>query len=395
MTDDSKQSISAICDVSDKQTLKYAKDFAQLYKNEKRRRKELQVANETIMSVIDSMTDGMLATDENNNIIQVNEVSAELFEMDKKDLPGKDLVDIFKNIGIDTQFFQQKEHPDFDEPFTIDAELPGQRMIRIVTSKIINSKGHVVILHDITSEKRADELKSEFLSLISHELKTPLNAILGFSDLLIGTLDSECATYAESIHKAGMRMNNALDELVTFAKLQSGRDEAEDEGVNIYSHIQYALSNLEGELHGKNITCEFDDGSKEFCIKGKKKLLYTLFSQIIHNAILFGKQDGHITVKIVEDDEYHNISIMDDGIGIPASDLNKVFNSFYQVEQHLSRSHEGLGLGLSLSKRIVEQHSGSISMDSKINEGTTVLIRLPKHVPIAEPGKVNEQELCR
>ena len=104
-----------------------------------------------------------------------------------------------------------------------------------------------------------------------------------------------------------------------------------------------------------------------------------LFTQIIQNAIEYGKQNGHIEINCTEEAENYEISVKDDGVGIAASDLDKVFNSFYQVDEHLSRSHEGLGLGLTLAKHIVNTNDGAIKIKSKLHDGTEIIIDLPKN----------------
>lgn len=370
--------------LAEKQALKYAEDLAVIYREEKARRKALEVANEKIRAVVDSMSDGMLATDEKYIIIEANQIVCQLLETKKEDLLGQNLIEFLDMPELKDRLLQVKEPPEAKGRFELEMDLLGGRTVRVSASMVQDNKGYVFVLHDVSAEKRAENLKNEFLSILSHELRTPLNAILGFSEILsdelAGKIDQDHSEHLEIIQTSGKRMLDTVEELLEFAQLQSEGLESLDERVQVEHLINDVFSTLKEQSNEKDIKLDFRTKAENPTVTGNKSMLKDLFSHIIQNAIIFGEQGGRVSVEIDEGGASYKISIVDDGIGIPASDLGKVFNSFYQVEEHMTRNQDGLGLGLSLSKHIAELHGGGIKIESKIDKGTTCIITLPKAV---------------
>ncbi len=345
--------------LAEKQAMKYAEDLTVIYKEEKAKRRALEVASEKIRAVIDSMSDGMLATDEQCVVIETNTVACQLL-----DIP---------------RFKEGKQSGDERLDFEVDLEAGFN--VRISLSRVLDNKGYVMIVHDITAEKRAEKLKSEFLAILSHELRTPLNGILGFSEILSEELEETLAPdqreYIEMIQKSGNRMLNTVEELLQIARLQSGGIESLDERVSVRKVIDDALPLLKREGVKRGIAIHFEGKGDDAIVKGSSEMLKELFANIIQNSIFFGKEGGEVIIRSEKDNNEYVVSIEDDGIGIPPHELENVFKSFYQVQEHTTRSYEGLGLGLTIAKRIAELHGGVIKLESKVGEGTTCLVRLP------------------
>ena len=368
--------------LAEKQALKYAKDLALIYQEEKARRKDLEAANEKMRAVVDSMTDGMLAVDNDFTVIGANRVACQLLETSRTDLVGVNLLKIIDLSGVRERLLNLKGIADGQDVVDLEMPSPRKKVIQVRISTLSGNEGYVFVLHDITSEKRATNLKNEFLAILSHELRTPLNGILGFSELLSDdlaeTLEEEHAEYLQMIVDSGNRMTNTVEELLKFVQLQSEEPESLDETVLIDRVFEQLLSSLRAEGDQKGIALTLELKIESPAVTGSEAMLKDLFHHIIENAIIFGEQGGRVLVELEDKGEHYEISVADDGIGISADELEKVFNSFYQVEGYMTRTHEGLGLGLTLAKHIAELHGGSIRLESEPDKGTTCFVRLPK-----------------
>jgi len=389
MTDDVEIDVSQVDEkaLAEKQALKYAKDLALIYQEEKARRKDLEAANEKMRAVMDSMTDGMLAVDNDFTVIGANRVAGQLLETSRTDLVGVNLLKIIDLSGVRERLLNLKGIADGQDVVDLEMPSPRQKVIGIKISTLSDKGGYVLVLHDITSEKRAENLKNEFLGILSHELRTPLNGILGFSEILSDELgeklDEDHLEYLRIIVDSGNRMANTVEELLKFAQLQSEEPASLDETILLDGLLDELLSSLhaQGEEQGVELTLVSEIENP--AVKGSDTMLKDLFRHIIENAIIFRKSGGQVLVRLEDKEEAYEISVNDNGIGIAPEELEKVFNGFYQVEEHIARSHEGLGLGLTLAKHITELHGGNIRLESQVGKGTTCFVRLPRSGPSA------------
>ena len=387
MTDNAEIDVSQVDEkaLAEKQALKYAEDLAIVYQEEKARRKDLEAAHEKMRAVVDSMTDGVLAVDNDFGIIEANRVASQLLETKPAGLEGTNLFEVMDLPELKERLFRLKETSGSKDSVELEMPSPSRQVLRVHVSTLGGNKGYVLVLHDITSEKRAENLKNEFLGILSHELRTPLNGILGFSELLSdelsGQLEDDQAEYLQMITESGNRMANTVEELLNFAQVQSQGLESLDEMVMIGNVIKDALYSLKDLSEKNGINLELEKETEGPVVVGSTTMLKDLVFNIIENAIVFGNQGGQVSVRVDDKGEEWQISVSDDGPGIAADELENVFKSFYQVEEHVTRTHEGLGLGLTLAKHIAELHGGSIRLESELGKGTTCFIRLPKSGP--------------
>jgi len=387
VTDNAEIDVSQVDEkaLAEKQALKYAEDLAIVYQEEKARRKDLEAAHEKMRAVVDSMTDGVLAVDNDFGIIEANRVASQLLETKPAGLEGTNLFEVMDLPELKERLFRLKETSGSKDSVELEMPSPSRQVLRVHVSTLGGNKGYVLVLHDITSEKRAENLKNEFLGILSHELRTPLNGILGFSELLSdelsGQLDDDQAEYIQMITESGNRMANTVEELLNFAQVQSQEPESLDEMVMIGDVIKDALYSLKDLSEKNGINLELEKETEGPVVVGSTTMLKDLVFNIIENAIVFGNQGGQVSVRVDDKGEEWQISVSDDGPGIAADELENVFKSFYQVEEHVTRTHEGLGLGLTLAKHIAELHGGSIRLESELGKGTTCFIRLPKSGP--------------
>lgn len=230
--------------------------------------------------------------------------------------------------------------------------------------------------------ERANAAKSRFMAHMSHELRTPLNSIIGFSDVIQSSGDmphiqANIAEYASDIHTSGTHLLDLINEILDMSKIEAGMYEIVEETVNIRDTIAMCLrlTGTSAETKGVEVDNQVADTLPHLFVdaRGLRQIILNLTS----NAIKFTETGGRVTVKATADDSGLTIDVSDTGIGIPADQIGQIFEPFAQADNSLSRRHEGTGLGLPITKALVELHNGDIAIESEQDKGTRVTIRLP------------------
>ena len=229
--------------------------------------------------------------------------------------------------------------------------------------------------------KSLDELKSNFLSSISHELKTPLIPILGFSEMvadeILGSLNPEQKKAMDTVHHSSKHLKRLIESLIFMSTLDAKQFNYDTSTIEVKPIVKKALNTITLENRDKNIKVELDCQATRETIKGDGNYITELFMHLIDNAFKFTQSTGKITITSINEEGSIHYIIEDTGIGIPKSKIRKTFDSFYQIDSSLSRKYGGTGIGLNMCKRITEGHKGKLWIESEENVGTKVHVKLP------------------
>jgi signal transduction histidine kinase/CheY-like chemotaxis protein/CHASE3 domain sensor protein len=232
--------------------------------------------------------------------------------------------------------------------------------------------------------KRADKLKSEFLANMSHELRTPLNSIIGFSSILQknkkGNLEAKQLTQVEKINTNGNHLLSLINDILDLSKIEAGKIELDMRDIDLLSLVDTTVGMLQGQAHNKSITLEFENSTEEekVVVNTDDNKLRQVIVNVIGNAIKFvDPGSGKVVVESKLDNGYLDIAVRDNGIGIPEDKLNMIFEAFRQADGSTTRKYGGTGLGLTISKNIVELLGGTIKVESTLGEGSTFTIKVP------------------
>jgi signal transduction histidine kinase len=258
-------------------------------------------------------------------------------------------------------------------------------------------KGYRGVGSDVTREKEAEEAlraseeeavlanraKTEFLANMSHELRTPLNAIIGFSAMMeheaFGPVaNARYREYVRDIRESGQHLLGLINDILDISKIESGRFELHEELVDVEEAMRAAVRLVGGrsEEAGHEVAQRFPPDLPR--LRADERALKQILLNLLSNAVKFTREGGRITVAAaVEDDHRLVVSVADTGIGIAAQDLPRVMEPFRQLESALARKCDGTGLGLPLTKRLVELHQGELRLESEVGVGTTASIRFP------------------
>jgi len=231
-----------------------------------------------------------------------------------------------------------------------------------------------------------ERLKSDFIAITSHELRTPLGLILGHATFLREILEGQYADQLDAIIKNAARLKEIVENLANVDNVQAGAARVRNQKVSLSKIADDVVLTFQDEAKSRNITLSKDSDGTEHYIEVDGVKINIALSNLVKNALRFTDSGGTITIKLEEESGYLKVSVRDTGIGIPARYLPKLFDRFYQVEEHLTRKHGGMGLGLSVAKSMVELHGGRIWVESEEGKGSTFTFLLP----IGEPEETKE-----
>ncbi|MEX2008885.1 MAG: ATP-binding protein, partial [Dongiaceae bacterium] len=238
----------------------------------------------------------------------------------------------------------------------------------------------------------ANRAKSEFLATISHELRTPLNAIIGFSEIMKDRMfgpmgNAQYDEYAQDIHDSGRHLLGLVNDILDLSKAESGADQIREEIVEVSEVIRSTLMLVRKRAETAGVDLDVDMAGDLPALLVDKRKLTQILVNLLCNAVKFTDRGGKATLRAWSSHGSGFVfQVVDNGVGIAPEDIPKAFSRFGQIDGSLSRKHEGTGLGLPLSKALVEQHGGSLDLQSGVGVGTTVTVRFPAARILGSPA---------
>ncbi|MDO5038136.1 HAMP domain-containing sensor histidine kinase [Clostridium sp.] len=324
-------------------------------------------------SILKSMQSGVIAVDNEDRIITINPYAQKIFGINV-DVTGKYLNDCIE----DKRIKEILNNETVDET-QVKIKKPFRRFLKIKKAIVINGYkkiGRVIAIQDITEMKRLENIRSQFVANVSHELKTPLTSIKGFAETLRYVEDEETKIkFLDIIDKETERLTRLISDILVLSDLENNPVE-ELEEIFPDGIITDAINILSEHARKKNIYINFESDNNDFILGQKDKFLQIVIN-IIENSIKYSNNNTKINVKSFSDKEYYYFKVKDNGIGIPKEDLPRIFERFYRVDK--ARKSGGTGLGLAIVKHIVKTFGGEISVDSEVLKGTEFTFKI-KHI---------------
>lgn len=342
---------------------------------------------EKLDSVFSEMTDGALLIDEAGNIQLMNAAAGHFFGVSPDEAIGR------LNIGHLMQDFMAVPPIEFvienrERAATVELKRREGKSFYLVgaltrlVSDMGELMGYLLVIHDVTDQRKEEMLKRNFLSLISHKLKTPLVTIAGYAPLLLEDghqLTDFQKKALTTIKNQGLQLASLVDKLLTFSLVESETLNLETRPAAVKELVDETLSNMRPylEAHSARVTA---DPSLESLpsVKADAERVREVFRNLIENAVKFnGKPDKTVRLFGSAQDGFVRLGVGDNGPGIPSEEHPRIFQKFYQIEESFTGQVEGAGLGLALAKRIVEAHGGGLSVDSVVGRGSVFYFTLP------------------
>ncbi|MEP6894804.1 MAG: GAF domain-containing sensor histidine kinase [Chloroflexota bacterium] len=222
-----------------------------------------------------------------------------------------------------------------------------------------------------------ERLKTDFIAITSHELRTPLGLILGHATFLRELAGDEFADQLDTIVRNATKLKDIVENLSDVDNFQTGAARVRSNKVSLAKVVEDTILSFQDEAKSKNITLNVELDNQPFFVEADGVKIGIVVSNLVKNALQFTDANGHIIVKVEEDSGYMKVTVSDDGIGIAPKDLPRVFERFFQAESHLTRRYGGMGLGLAVSKSMIDLHNGRIWVESEEGKGSTFIFLLP------------------
>lgn len=331
-----------------------------------------------IETILQHMTDGIIACDLEGNIIHINSAAINLLEIANTD---KNFNEIFKNIDLDINL----EKIIYLENWTTSEKRINinDKYLKIFFAsfkdELDRPAGVIVLIQDITEHVRLDNMRKEFIADVSHELKTPLTSIMGYGETLANSEYDPVLQekFLKVINTEAIRMTRLVNDLLTLSKYDNEQVKWEKVEFNLGDLVKSCLDNLQIEADRKKQKIECFVTANVPTICADKDGIERVVLNVLSNSIKYTEEGGTIKIYVgfVYNDAY--IKIIDNGIGIPEKDLDRIFERFYRVDKARTRKMGGTGLGLSIAKEILDKNNGRIDIKSKVGKGTEVVITIP------------------
>ena len=335
--------------------------------------KEVVDKQNRLESILRSMESGVIAVDGDDTVITINPYAKRVFGI-RRDISGEKISKYIKDYDINT-FLNEED----DSEKEVKILHPVERELRIKKASIIDGIdriGKVIAVQDISNIKRLENMRSQFVANVSHELKTPLTSIKGFTETLKYVEDEETRKkFLDIIEKEADRLGRLINDILILSKIESDISGEEDEFLP-NKVVDDVINMVKVLADNKNITIELDERNNDLLFGDKDRFLQLVLN-IVENSIKYSNEGSKVKISSFTNGDNYNLIVEDNGIGIQKEDIPRIFERFYRVDK--ARKSGGTGLGLAIVKHIVKTFNGNIKVESVLGVGSKFIIQI-KHI---------------
>lgn len=348
---------------------------------------EIRTADEEkrkLEAVFSGMSEGVMVLDAENRIESVNRGMGEMTGRPPGDMVGRTILEAFRNVELHDALGRFRERGE-----TLCEEIGlgnGQPVMMDVTISAVRGEAAgerktMLVFHDVTRLKRLERIRTDFVANVTHEIRTPLTAIIGFTETLQqGALENAetARKFLRTIRENAERLNRLVEDLLTLSGLELGEEKLHPEGLRIEESIDRVLAIVAARVSEKGLTLRKEISGELPLILADRDRLVQILLNILDNAVKFTPAAGSIAVTASPGEEgFLTVRIADTGVGIPKGEIPRLGERFYRADKTRSREMGGTGLGLSIVKHLMKAHGGRIGIDSTLGHGTTVSLYFP------------------
>jgi PAS domain S-box-containing protein len=323
-------------------------------------------------AIIANIQDGVIVMDKKKNIMLVNRAVRDIFNLDGKEFVGKSLADVVSNADLNALLTRAGDVPlkyheiNFDDGRVYNAQYTPIPQI-----------GAAVTMQDISYLKELDRLKSDFIHTVSHDLRSPLTAILGYTELVerTGPLNSNQQEFLRRLQGSIQHITTLVNDLLDLGRLEAGFD-TRREIVQLENVLKYSLDMFEAQIKKKNINLMVDVAENLKPLRANPIRIRQMLDNLVGNAIKYTLAGGSVHVSMSMQGDQIILKVEDTGLGIPSEEQGRVFEKFYRATNTID-GVEGSGLGLAIVKSIVDSHQGRVWVESNVGKGSSFIVLLP------------------
>lgn len=331
-----------------------------------------ETERQKLEAVISNIQDGVIVMDKNKHIMLLNHAVREIFNLDGKEVSGKLLTDVILNADLKSLLTRAGEGPlkyheiNFDDGRVFNAQYTPIPQI-----------GGAVTMQDISYLKELDRLKSDFIHTVSHDLRSPLTSILGYTELVerTGPLNPNQQEFLRRLQDSIQHITTLVNDLLDLGRLEAGFD-TRRELVQLENVLNYSIDMFGAQIKKKNIKLEIDMANDLKELRANPIRIRQMLDNLLGNAIKYTPANGSVNVSISMQDHQIILKIQDTGPGIPPDEQGRVFEKFFRATNAPEQT-EGSGLGLAIVKSIVDSHQGRVWVESTVGKGSTFIVLLP------------------
>src|SRR6059058_4405966 len=338
-----------------------------------------------VRAVLSALTDGLLVVDSTQHILICNPAFEKLYGQSPI-AAGTPLLDVIRDSDViePIRAALDQARPGGAEVSAPDRKKQLQVTVVPITGQDGGASGVVALFHDISRLKQVDEIRRDFVANVSHELRTPLSIFHGNLETLLepGGLDEDETRHTYEVMKRHSdRLNLLVNDLLSLARLESKEAKLQLVEIKLRDFLEGVTRDWAKRLAGKNLRLELEVPDNFPTVRADERRLEEVVHNLLDNAVKYSHQNGRILIQARAPDQKVVLSVRDEGVGIAANDLPRIFERFYRTDRARSRELAGTGLGLSIVKHIAQLHGGRVEAESVVGQGTTIRVILPNPLP--------------
>jgi two-component system phosphate regulon sensor histidine kinase PhoR len=333
---------------------------------------QLGAERDHLETILDDMTEGVLALDEKQQIARANRAACELLGIESPD--GKPLLELVRAPALADLVARA------DTRVEAELELPGHRTVAARAAPLRISGGCVVVLHDVSEMRRLEAVRRDFVANVSHELRTPVAVIRANSETLLGGAleDPQHARgFLDGVHRNAERLSRIIADLLDLSRMEAGEYEIQLAATDVEQTVRHAVENVAVPAQSKNISLAVEV-PKGMAAEADAQALDHVLSNLLDNAVKYTHAGGRVIIRALAVNEDVRIEVEDDGPGVEPRHRNRIFERFYRVDPGRSREVGGTGLGLSIVKHLMNAMDGSAGFTPATPKGSIFWIRIPR-----------------
>jgi two-component system NtrC family sensor kinase len=332
---------------------------------------ETEVERSKLETILTQIEDGVIVLDEGYNVLLANRAARKIFHLGERDVTGLNFEKVFKD-----EDFIKAVRGEVENPYRVEVEIEKGRVHNVQVTTV-PAVGILATLHDITYLKELDRIKTDFVNMVSHDLRSPLTAILGYVELIqrAGEVSPQQMEFIERIRLSVNNITTLITDLLDLGRIEVGLDE-EIESVPLSLIISDAVDGLGERIKKKDQNLKLEIEGKLPSVAGNPVQLRQMLENLLNNAVKYTPEGGSIRLAGFEEDGQVILQVADTGPGIPTKEQRRIFDRFYRAS-NVTKDIQGTGLGLSIVKSIVDNHRGRIWVDSILGKGAVFTIVLP------------------
>lgn len=341
-------------------------------------------SNERLSALLDRLIVGVVLLDSEQRIEMMNPAVYQILGIDEN-LLGRSFLEMSKSYGL-VQIIQQTYQKKKNRNEEIYIYYPNERILDVNTMVVPDAKGNqvIVLLYDITEIRRLEKVRTDFVANASHELRTPVTALKGFSEVLLdGALDDpdRLCQFLEIIYKESKRLEILVNDILELSRVEQKQVPMKREWISLNETVETCFKIIKPQAAAKGLKLRLlSNNADPIRFIGDQSRLEQILNNLIYNAVNYTDKGGKISVLLEETEDEIVFHVADTGIGIPEESIERLFERFYRVDKGRSRNSGGTGLGLSIVRYLVQNMGGTISVKSTLGLGSTFTVHLPKVV---------------